>query len=110
MKNVKWALAAAISFGSLQGAKANSCNDDYTLVAVMMIGTVTLAPTGTTFLTTGAIACRDRALILKEDATEYRMSGQMTPVLKSGIEAAQKHFSDLDEETIVSKLIDAKID
>ena len=105
MKNKMMLLtvAALVVFAAPQ---ANACTDMELSGGLDFLMVVTSAPTITTVAAAGA--CRDEILNAKEAAVEYRMSGKMSPVLQSSIDAVQKE-QNLSAETIIDRLISVKL-
>ena len=105
MKMKSMVLAAA-TLTALAAPQAKACSDADLIVGLYMVLTITSAPTGTTVL--AAANCRDEMLNVQDAAVEYRMSGNMTPVLQSSIDAVQKE-QNLSAETIIDRLVSAKL-
>lgn len=105
MKMKSMVLAAA-TLTALAAPQAKACSDADLLVGLYMVMTITSAPTGTTILAAGN--CRDEMLNVQEAAVAYRMSGEMSPVLQSSIDAVQKE-QNLSAEAIIDRLVNAKL-
>lgn len=106
MKMKSMVLAAAtLTLFSAPHAKA-LCTDFEIAGAIdIVVGVITSAPLLTT---TAFMPCRDEMLNLQEAAVAYRMSGEMSPVLRSSIDAVQKE-QNLSAETIIDRLLNAKL-
>ncbi|MBK7891635.1 MAG: hypothetical protein IPJ84_12595 [Bdellovibrionales bacterium] len=97
-------ILAAATLTVLAGPQAKACGGNDFLVLLPMM--ITSGPTGTTFVE--RLCHRDELLNLQEAAVAYRMSGEMSPVLQSSIDAVQKE-QNLSAETIIDRLVSAKL-
>jgi hypothetical protein len=85
-----------------QTAKAGSCEYG-AFYAFAMIVTVTSAPTGTTMLTTDS--CREEVLAVREDAQQFQITGEETPLLKSIFKDAKAIQPEMSNEDFAANII-----
>ena len=108
MKFPKMLLALAVVMCTTQSAHASYCDTAGVAEGVLgwfAIVTITSAPTGTTVLLSSNCLNRDAILNLKDAAIEYRMTGEMNPILLEGLREGKKASPELTEEQILSKFI-----
>ncbi|MBO9666071.1 MAG: hypothetical protein J7501_04600 [Bdellovibrio sp.] len=78
------------------------------ITATVMVLTITSAPTGLTMLYLGY--CRDEVLNLQEAAIQYKMTGEMSELLKASIVEAKQINDQLTEDQIVDKFINFQVE
>lgn len=107
MKN-KIILATVMLLSTLS-TQAHAYCDYAEAYGLVMIATITSAPTGTTILLMGDNACRrDEILNVKEDAIAYGMTGETSPLLQVAIEQVQKSNPGLSADEIALGFMGAK--
>lgn len=108
MKIKSLILASSVIFATLNSVASTDECYGYEMMGLGFIGTVTLAPSGTMFLTSMTLAgCYGRDLILniKEDAVAYRLNGEASPLLEKVIAETQKLNPGMSEDEIVNGLV-----
>ncbi|MBO9665648.1 MAG: hypothetical protein J7501_02405 [Bdellovibrio sp.] len=107
----KYILATVLTLGMTSTAFANKCgySSDEGWIALLMLSSIVSAPTGMTILVSGG-NCRDEILNLREDAFKYKMTGEMSEVLKANIESGKKAKPDLTEEQLVNKFMSMQVE
>jgi F420-0:gamma-glutamyl ligase-like protein len=112
MKMSKLLVGFFISFSALQPAHASYC-DNAGILPVMLgyfaIATITSAPTGTTLVLTSECSFRDAVLNLKDTAVEYRMTGEVSPILLEGLREGHAASPELSDEEIINKFIHVNV-
>lgn len=108
MKIQKMLLGLAMVMSATPSAHASYCDTAGVAEAVLgwfALVTITSAPTGTTVLVSSQCGYRDAFLNLKDAAIEYRMTGEMNPILLEGLREGQEASPELTEEQILNKFI-----
>jgi hypothetical protein len=88
--------------------KASECSEKEAYASILgltLIASITLAPTGTSFIISMTHGCNNRELVLnlKEDAAEYMMGSSKTSLLDNAISTAQAQYPQMSEEEIVGR-------
>jgi hypothetical protein len=93
-------------------SKANNCSGGGSeiceIAPFLMIASITSAPTGTSMLISNG-GFRDEVLAVQQDAINYKITGEASPLLKSAVQSVLDHGSVLSSEEIVNKIVAAKL-
>jgi hypothetical protein len=106
MSMKKLIISALILIGSMQSAQASQC-DFVGFYGYALILTITFAPTGTTILVDSN--CRQEALVLKEDALKFRLTGEASTYLQESVKAGRQANPELSEDQVVDKFIKVNV-
>lgn len=91
---------------------ANNCSGGGSeiceIAPFLMIASITSAPSGTSMLISNG-GFREEVLAVQQDAINYKITGDASPLLKSAVQSVLDQGSALSSEEIVNKIVAAKI-
>jgi hypothetical protein len=106
MKNIFAVLSLTLLLANPQSASAANYDQGACTWGFALLATITSAPTGTLNI---FWYCRDEVLALQQDAIQYKITGQASPLLQSTIQSVREKDSSVNPEDIVNKIIEAKL-
>jgi hypothetical protein len=106
MKKFFVILSIAASLSVPQTSHASEQCEITRLGAMMMFMTLTLAPTGTSFwLSVETGNCREEVLAIKEDAQQFAITGEVSPLLQTAFAGAKSVHPGMSNDEMAVRFI-----
>ena len=100
-------------FSAASVSRANNCSGGGSeiceIAPYLFIASITSAPTGTLMLISGDAFFRDEVLAVQQEALNYKITGEASPLLRSAVQSVLDKGSDLSAEEIINKIVAAKL-
>jgi hypothetical protein len=104
------AIAGIVSVLSTPQVSQACIEDSVMYLGLAMIGSITLAPTGSTFTSAMLADCREEVLAIKEDAQQFTITGEASPLLQTAFAGAKSVQPEMSNEQMAARFIGLNLD